>query len=138
MNKTSLRIATPLLALMVSLGTLTAVAQSKSSSAKSGATVSQKESSKYHRLPTHFGKLELKEEQVQEIYGIKEMMGPRIDELAKQLAELKEEQKDKIKDVLTRTQVTALNKLKAGAEDKPVAAKKSTSRKKASTKPVKE
>jgi Spy/CpxP family protein refolding chaperone len=145
MKSTSVRIAAPLLALMVTVGTLTAVAQTKTAPEKSKAAASKKDSSKYHRLPSNFGKLELTEEQVQEIYSIKDTMGPKIEELAKEMAALKADQDQKIKDVLTRTQVTAFNKLKAGtakadeesSTEKP-APKKSSTKKKPSEKPTEE
>ena len=116
MQNKKAKFVAPLLALAVTFGALTAVAQQKTSSSKAKQeTTAKKEKSKYHRLPTNFGKLELTEEQISEIYAIKDDMGPKIDALTKELAEMKAEQDQKIKDVLTRTQVTALNKLKDGS-----------------------
>ncbi|MFY9255335.1 MAG: hypothetical protein WAO83_17925 [Fuerstiella sp.] len=137
MRSMSVKAMAPVLALFVTVGTLSAVAQQKSSSSKAKTESSEKEkTSKYHRLPTYFGKLELKDEQVQEIYDIKDDFGPKIEDLAKQLADLKAEQDDKIKGVLTRTQVTELNKLKAGTSTKAKTAdaEPKSSTKKSSTK----
>ena len=141
MQNKKAKFVAPLLALAVTFGALTAVAQQKTSSSKAKQeTTAKKEKSKYHRLPTNFGKLELTEEQISEIYAIKDDMGPKIDALTKELAEMKAEQDQKIKDVLTRTQVTALNKLKDGSrsgedneEEKP-AAKKPAAKKSAKKK----
>lgn len=126
----------PILALVITAGALTAVAQTKSKSSKSSsksAATEKKEKSKYHRLPTYYGQLELKEEQVGEIYAIKDDYGKKIDDLEAELAKLKDEQAEKIKDVLTRTQVTALNKLLAGTASKekadPPSSKSSTAKK---------
>lgn len=133
----SRRILVSLFALVVTVGTLNAVAQtkSKSSSSKSSTTAKKKESSKYHRLPTFYGQLKLKEEQVSEIYEIKDDYGPRIEALLKEIEDLKEEQAEEIKDVLTRTQVTALNKLIAagGSSGKSASSSKPSSSKSKST-----
>ena len=114
----------PAFALMVIVSSLTAAAQTKSKTSASKSKTETKEekaaekkvSSKYHRLPTYYGQLELDEEQIAEIYSIRDSFGPKIDALMKEIEELKDQQDEKIKDVLTRTQVTALNKLKAGGK----------------------
>ena len=112
---------------------MTALAQTKSSSKVSAK---EKAAMKYHRLPTHYGQLKLKDEQKQEMYTLKEKYGSQIDELQEQLAELKEEQAEEIKDVLTRTQVTALNKLIAARSSSKTksSSKKSSSKSKSSAK----
>ncbi|MEO2016496.1 MAG: hypothetical protein ABGZ53_19230 [Fuerstiella sp.] len=127
MERTAHRFIASILAVAITAGAMTALAQKSSSrsSAKDKAT------SKYHRLPTHYGQLKLKDEQRQEIYELKEKYGKQIDELEEELAELKDEQKEEIKDVLTRTQVTALNKLIAAASSSK---KKSSSKRKSSNK----
>lgn len=131
----SRRFIAPVLALIVTVGSLTAVAQTKSkTSSKSSAT---KKTSKYHRLPTYYGQLKLKEEQIEEIYSIKDEFGKKIDDLEEELAKLKKEQAEEVKDVLTRTQVTALNKLIAGkssSSSKSTAKKTSTAKKSTSSK----
>lgn len=131
MKTTLTRFFAPVLALALTVGTVTTVAQSQSSSksAKSKA-------SKFHRLPAHYGKLKLKEEQVKEIYAIRDTFGKKIEALQKELAELREEQDEKTKDVLTRTQVTAYNKLVSAAKSSKSSGstKKSTSSKKSSKK----
>ena len=109
------RFIAPLLALAVTTGTLTSVAQTKSKSSSSKGRTEEKEASKYHRLPTYFGQLELKDEQVQEIYKVKDAYGPKIDKLQQQLAELKEEMNEEIADVLTSSQKTALTKLRGSS-----------------------
>lgn len=117
-----------LMAIVILAGAYNPEPQSKSSSKKSDSL------QKYRRLPTYFGQLDLKDDQKEEIYSIREAYGPRIDELKQELAELREEEQDEIKDVLTRTQVTALNKLKAGAKSSisPASSSKSSSRRKSS------
>ncbi|APZ94971.1 hypothetical protein [Fuerstiella marisgermanici] len=127
-NRPIRRFVAPLLALSVTAGTLTAVAQTKkSSSSKSKTVAAKKDSSPYHRLPAYYGQLKLKPEQREEVYKIKDEYGPKIDKLEKELEELKEAQDEEIKDVLTRTQVTALNKLVAAASAKSKSSGKSTS-----------
>ena len=116
----------PIVALILTAGTLTSFAQPQKSTK---ADEAKKATSKFHRLPAHYGKLELKEEQVKEIYSIRETYGKKIEALQKELAELREEQGEKTKDVLTRTQVTAYNKLIAASES----GKKSSSDEKASS-----
>lgn len=125
-------------ALMLTAGTLTSFAQPQKSSK---ADETKKATSKFHRLPAYYGKLELKEEQIEEIYSIRETFGKKIEALQKELADLREEQAEKTKDVLTRTQVTAYNKLIAAAEsgkksssdEKDSSTKKSSSSKKPSS-----
>ena len=127
----------PILALCVTASTVTALAQSKSSSKSSKTTTTKKVTSKYHRLPTYYGQLKLKKEQVEEIYSIKDKFGPKIADLMKELDDLKEEQAEEIKDVLTRTQVTAYNKLVAGTAPKTSSSsssKSSSSKSKTSSK----
>ena len=76
------RFIAPVLVLALTAGTLTAVAQTKS---KSSSSKSKKVVSKYHRLPTYYGQLKLKEEQIQEIYELKDEYGTKIDELTAEL-----------------------------------------------------
>ena len=139
MRRTMHRFIAPVLAIAITAGAMTALAQKSSS--KSSAKNKEKVVSKYHRLPTYYGQLKLKEEQRQEIYALKEEFGQQIDDLQEQLAELKEQQAEEIKDVLTRTQVTALNKLiaagssaKKSSPAKSSRSKKSSSKRKSSTK----
>lgn len=105
------------LALAITAGSMTTLAQtrSKSAASKSDATSEKQERSKYHRLPAHFGKLDLKEDQVEEIYAIRADYGPDIDELKAELAALQQEMNEEIQDVLTSTQRTALAKLRSGS-----------------------
>ncbi len=120
----SSRLTASILAVAIAASTLTAVAQTKSKSSTS--TSKSAAASKYHRLPAHYGQLKLKDEQVQEIYAIKDSFGKKLDDLEAELAKLKKDQAKKIKDVLTRTQVTALNKLIAGTATKTTSKKTST------------
>ena len=139
MKRSVHRFIAPILAIALTAGAMTALAQKSSS--KSSAKSKEKVVSKYHRLPTYYGQLKLKAEQKEEIYELKEEFGEQIEELQEQLAELKEQQAEEIKDVLTRTQVTALNKLiaagssgKKSSTAKSSRSKKSSSKKKSSTK----
>jgi hypothetical protein len=123
----SSRILSPVLALMIATGSLSVMAQTKTkaSSSKSKAaeteekTPAKKAASRYRRLPTYYGQLELEEAQVESIYEIKDGYGPKIDALLKEIQDLRDKQDEEVKDVLTRTQVTALNKLiAAGSSSK--------------------
>lgn len=100
------------LALAITAGSLTTLAQTRS---KSKDDADEKTVSKYHRLPAHFGKLELKDDQVEEIYAIKADFGPEIDKLKEELKSLQEEMNEEIEDVLTSTQKSALAKLRSGS-----------------------
>ncbi len=108
------------LAFLITATSLTAIAQTKKSTASETKTkkAEKQETSKYHRLPAYYGQIKLKDEQVAEIYSIKDTFGKKIDDLEAEIAKLKEEQDEKIKDVLTKTQVTALNKLTADSDSK--------------------
>ncbi|MCA9050421.1 MAG: hypothetical protein KDA89_16910 [Planctomycetaceae bacterium] len=89
-----------------------AEAQSKKSSSKA----TPKEDARYRRLPTYFGQLEIDEKQREEIYSIRAEFGPKIEELQKQIQELREEMDKECEDVLTSAQKTALNKLRDASE----------------------
>lgn len=117
MYRSATRFVTPIVALAITVGALSAVAQTKKSSSKSKTASEAKdsESSKYHRLPTYYGKLELDDDQVEEIYAIKDEYGPQIEELQQELNKLKGEMNAEIDDVLTSSQRTALAKLKGGS-----------------------
>jgi hypothetical protein len=67
------------------------------------------------RLPRYFTHLNLKVDQLEEVAQIQSRYKAEISALANQLAELKEEQQNKLEKVLTRTQKTLLNKYKSGA-----------------------
>lgn len=107
----------PMLALAVTAGTLSVAAQtkSKSSSRSAKATSDAKEASKYRRLPAYFGKLDLDDDQIEDIYSIRGEYGPQIDDLKQELADLQEEMKAEIEDVLTTTQKSLLAKLKGNS-----------------------
>lgn len=107
----------------VAVSTANAVQQSKGGKAKSA----------YRRLPMHFGKLELKPEQIEEIYDIRESYGEKITKLQKEIASLRKKQTTEMNDVLTSTQQSALKKLKAPAKKPGRKSKSSASRKKPST-----
>lgn len=110
------------LAAAMATGAISPVAQTKSKPKTSAKTAA----SKYHRLPPYYGQLKLKKEQIAEIYELRETCGKKIDALEKELKKLKDEQATKCKGVLTRTQVTAYNKLKAAGTKSST--KKSSSR----------
>ena len=121
-------IIAPLLALAVTAGTLTAVGQTRSqSSSRSKTESAEKEKSKYHRLPTYYGKLNLKEEQVEEIYAIKDDYGPQIDELKQELADLQKEMNEAVEDVLTSSQKSELEDLRDAASKSRSASRSSSS-----------
>lgn len=130
MNTPRRLIFAPALAILITASSLSAIAQTKKSeSSKKSSATAKKETSKHHRLPTYYGQIKLKEEQVAEIYSIKDSFGKKIEDLEAELAKLKEEQAKKIKGVLTKTQIAALNKLVEGAAPKSKAMKPSTAKK---------
>ena len=110
--------------------------QSKSkSSKKEEAKTSEGEEVK-GRLPRYYGQLELKEEQVTEIYKLQFSYREKIQELEDQLAALREEMNDECEKVLTSTQKKILADLRGGTgekEDKEEVAKSKTSSKKKSS-----
>lgn len=78
-------------------------AQTKSTDSK--ATQTSKSTKKIKgRLPNNYGKLELTTKQRTEIYEIQAKYRTKIDDLEKQLAELKAEQDKAVEVVLTTTQ----------------------------------
>ncbi|MEZ6123972.1 MAG: hypothetical protein R3C49_12440 [Planctomycetaceae bacterium] len=101
----------PLLALGIASSSFLAIAQTKAKSAQKDDAA---ETSKYRRLPTYYGQLELKDDQKEDIYKIRESFGARIDDLEAQLEELRGQMNKEIEGVLTTTQKSALSKLKAG------------------------
>ncbi len=103
----------PILPLTLTAASLSHAAQSQSSS--------KSKSSKFHRLPAHYGKLKLKDEQIKEIYSIRETYGKKIAALQKELEDLREEQADKTKDVLTRTRSPLTTNLWLPARNLPAA-----------------
>ncbi|MCR9201613.1 MAG: hypothetical protein NXI04_23465 [Planctomycetaceae bacterium] len=88
--------------------------------------------SPYRRLPAHFGKLNLKPDQVEEIYEIREQYGEKLAKLRQQLERLREEQQEQLDDVLTKTQLSALKKFRDGR--KPVTSAKTATSKSRSAK----
>lgn len=103
-------------------------AQSKSSTSSKASTKQVKGSGKSksskpkfsrsssgpRRLPRYFAHLKLKEEQREEVFQVQAEYKQEINALMNQLAELKEEQQERLEDILTRTQKSLLNKYKAG------------------------
>ncbi len=79
MRRSVHRFLVPLLAIAITAGAVTALAQKSSS--KSSAKSKEKVVSKYHRLPAYYAQLKLKDEQKEEIYKLKEDYGEQIDEL---------------------------------------------------------
>jgi hypothetical protein len=118
------------LALAITAGSLTTLAQTRS---KSKDDADEKKAAKYHRLPAHFGKLELKDDQVEEIYAIKADFGPEIDKLKEELKSLQEEMNEEIEGVLTSTQKSALAKLRSGSSRSTASASSSSRSRSSST-----
>ena len=142
MLKCSGRLMAPLLMCVIAVGTCAVAADTKPKTKTTKAKTSQKETSKYHRLPTYFGQLELKDEQKTKIYSVREKIGPKIAALQAKIDKLKEDMDKEMTDVLTSTQKKSLAKLKNGGsatktvsstKAKKASAGKATS-KKASTK----
>lgn len=77
-----------------------------------------------HRVPAYFSGLNLTEEQKESIYKIQGNYSPKIQELEKKAAELREKRMSEIEDVLTAPQKKALTEArKAAAARRKAAAK---------------
>lgn len=144
------------LALAITTGTLTAMAQTKSKAgaSKGKAVAEEKEKSRYNRLPTYFGQLELTDEQKESVYAVKTEYGTKIEALEEELKKLKEEMNEEVEGVLTSAQKTALAKLRDGSakarktttaakadseeEEEPKVSKAAASKSKAKAKPSKD
>lgn len=75
------------------------------------------------RLPNHFGKLNLSDEQRDKIYKIQASYKSEIDSLKKQLAELNKKKDAEIATVLEPSQKSILDKILAEAASKKTAKK---------------
>ncbi|WP_339729302.1 hypothetical protein [uncultured Gimesia sp.] len=75
------------------------------------------------RVPPHYGKLDLTQEQKDKIYSIKANYKSQIDSLKKQLAELNKKQKTECETVLTSEQKTKLAKILTDVANKRTAQK---------------
>jgi len=107
------RIIIPMLALVITAGSLSATAQTKSRSSSKAVTAQKSESARYRRLPPHWGKLDLDEDQRADVYDIREDYGIRIAKLKAEIEQLQEEMSEELDDVLTSSQKSALAKLKS-------------------------
>ena len=85
------------------------------SSSKPSKGASTEVDAKYQQLPTHFGKLNLKEEQREEVYQVRKDFSPKLEELEKQLEKMRAEMMKKMESALTTTQRRELTKLRGGA-----------------------
>lgn len=73
------------------------------------------------RLPNHFGKLDLTDDQRQSIYKIQDKYDSEIDQLEAKLQELKNLRQKEIEGVLTKEQQSRLKLLKNEGTKKPAA-----------------
>lgn len=78
--------------------------QDEKTGGKKNGKKSKQVKSKYARLPRYFGQLELSDDQRSEVYAVQEELGRKIDELLRQLDELKLERDDQLKGLLTTSQ----------------------------------
>ena len=74
-------------------------------------------------MPANYGKV-IDEKQREQIYGIQEEYGPKIEELKKQLETLTTERDEKIDALLTPEQLKKIDDLKAEAKAKRAKSKK--------------
>lgn len=70
-------------------------------------------------LPANFKKLGLSEEQTQKVIRIHSSYRAKIDELDRQIKELRKEEKTKLDEVLTEEQKTRLREIRTGEAEKP-------------------
>lgn len=106
------RFIIPMLALVITAGSVSATAQTKSKSSGKAVSEQKSESARYRRLPPYWGKLELDEDQRADVYDIREDYGVQIAELKAQIERLQAEMDDELDDVLTSSQKSALAKLR--------------------------
>ena len=66
------------------------------------------------QLPANWGKLSLSDEQKQKVYEVQGKFQSKIDALAKQIKDLKDEEKKEMEHVLTEAQKARLRELLAG------------------------
>jgi Spy/CpxP family protein refolding chaperone len=97
-------------------------AQSKSESDQPGAASQDESSRPRGRLPNHFGKLGISDEQRTRIYAIQADYDGRIDALLAQIEELVADRDNDIDAVLTEGQRARLRELRAEARTKRDAA----------------
>ena len=97
----------------------------ESKTAKTSATAKKSVTKKSKgRVPPHYGKLNLSNDQRNKIYEIKAGYKTQLDSLKKQLAELTQKQKTECEGVLTASQKSTLDKILSDAASKRSANKK--------------
>lgn len=91
----------------------TATAQKKESKTVKTSAQETKSTAKKSkgRVPPHYGKLNLTQEQKNKIYQVQASYKSQIDSLKKQLADLNSKRKAECKSVLTASQKTMLDKI---------------------------
>ena len=107
------RFIIPMLALVITVGSVSATAQTKSRSSSKAVAQQKSDNARYRRLPPYWGKLDLDEDQRSDVYDIREDYGVQIAELKAQIERLQEEMDEELNDVLTSSQKSALAKLKS-------------------------
>lgn len=70
-----------------------------------------------NRLPNHYGKLGLSDEQREAVYAIQQKYRARIQQLQRQIDELQQQQAFALQDLLTDVQQRQLQSLLRGAEE---------------------
>jgi hypothetical protein len=81
------------------------------------------------QLPQNYGKLGLRDDQKQTIYKVRAEYKGKIDQLAKQIAKLKMEEKEALEKVLTPEQLKRLKEIRSGEKttEKPKTTEKTKS-----------
>lgn len=82
------------------------------------ADAPEKETAKKPRLPNHFGKLDLSEEQKQKVYAAQKKFGKEISDLREKLKKLQADQEKEMEGALTADQLAKLKTLQSEAKAK--------------------
>lgn len=89
--------------------------------AKKAEAPAAKAADEYRRVPQYFGQIDLTDAQREQIYSIREKHASKLEQLEGQLTTLRETMMRESESVLTASQKTALNKLRAEAKAKSAA-----------------
>lgn len=108
--------------------------QSKSKTSKKDEAKKSDDEEIKGRLPRYYGQLDLKDEQVADIYKVQAEYNEQIQELEDKLAALKEKLDSECEKVLTAAQRKTLASLRDDSGDKEEPKSKSTTKKKSDSK----
>ncbi|MBX3444023.1 MAG: hypothetical protein KF774_16560 [Planctomyces sp.] len=111
------------LALVVGQAVRTGWSAQESEKSQKSAARAEESAKPRGRLPAHFAKLGLSDEQRGDIYSIQSLYDARIDDLLAQLEELRGQRDGEIEDVLTARQKTLLESMRQQAREERASAR---------------